>query len=337
MRDTRELLLKTDFPKIRRSTVTTLQVNLGYKCNLSCVHCHVNAGPSRTEMMTAEVVDDLKRLVDALEPNVLDLTGGAPELNDHFRDLVRWGTQHGLQIIDRCNLTILEEPGQEDLAEFLAQQRVQVVASLPCYSEQNVREQRGKGVFESSVRGLQRLNSLGYGINDDLILDLVYNPNGAFLPPPQKSLEQDYRDKLGAEWGIQFSNLLTITNMPIKRFGATLLAQGKYDQYMTLLRDNFSADNLAGLMCRSMLSIDWQGYVYDCDFNQMLDLPTHLDSNLIANESGRLHIRDLLDKKLDGSPILVGEHCYGCTAGQGSSCSGALETSGALGKAAQGD
>ena len=326
MRDTRELLLKTDFPKIRRTSISTLQVNLGYKCNLSCTHCHVNAGPTRTEMMTEDVVEDLKRLADELEPEVIDLTGGAPELNNHFRDLVRWSSARGMRVIDRCNLTILEETGQEDLAEFLASQKVQIVASLPCYSEQNVREQRGKGVFESSIRGLEILNALGYGINDELVLDLVYNPNGAFLPPPQEALEQDYREKLGRDWGVQFSNLLTITNMPIQRFGATLLAKGKYDEYMHLLKDNYAAENLAGLMCRSMLSIDWQGYVYDCDFNQMLDLPTRTDSNLIANESGRLHIRDIVDQSIEKCPIFVGEHCYGCTAGQGSSCGGALDS-----------
>ena len=325
MRDTRELLLKTDFPALRRAQVSTLQVNLGYQCNLSCSHCHVNAGPTRTEMMDAETVAELRAFAARLDPDILDLTGGAPELNRHFRELVRWATGLGIEVIDRCNLTILEEPGQEDLADFLAAHRVRVVASLPCYSEKNVREQRGRGVFETSIRALRKLNERGYGVDSQLPLELVYNPNGAFLPPSQESLERDYRERLAADFGVHFTRLLTITNMPIQRFGAQLLAQGRYEAYMALLRESFSAANLVGVMCRSMLSIDWRGYVFDCDFNQMLDLPAALPGRQIASDGEHLHFRDIDLQALEHSPIRVGDHCYGCTAGQGSSCGGALE------------
>jgi radical SAM/Cys-rich protein len=318
MLDTRPLLLQTDFPPIRRQSIATLQVNLGYVCNLSCVHCHVNAGPQRTESMDGKIIDQLIELLDHLQPLSLDLTGGAPELNPHFRRLVFAARERGIEVIDRCNLTILFEPGQEDLAQFLADQGVTVTASLPCYLEENVEQQRGKGVYDDSIRAIAALNALGYGTEPDLQLNLVYNPIGPVLPPPQQALEQDYKRELGQRYGIIFNQLFTITNMPISRYGAVLLASGDYHDYMRLLRDNYSLDNLATVMCRSLISVDWQGFVYDCDFNQMLELP-------VLSSDGRMHIRDLLrDDSLQSAAILTGEHCYGCTAGQGSSCGGAL-------------
>ena len=319
IQDTRPLLLETDFPPLRRSELRTLQVNLGYVCNLSCVHCHVNAGPTRTESMARETIDQVLSLVARDNIRVLDLTGGAPELNPHFRYLVTAARALGVRVIDRCNLTVLFEPGQEDLAEFLASQQVEITASLPCYLEDNVAEQRGKGVYADSIRAIRRLNELGYAGEPGLVLNLVYNPVGPVLPPPQAALQEDYRRELGSRFRIRFDQLFTITNMPISRFGAVLLAQGKYVEYMQLLRDNFSAANLDTLMCRDLLSIDWQGYVYDCDFNQMLDLPVFASDR-------RRHITDLPPGgELAGSPIRTGEHCYGCAAGQGSSCGGALE------------
>ena len=336
MQDTAPLLFPSNFPAIYRSKVEVVQVNLGYKCNLSCTHCHVNAGPKRTEMMSASVVDSVLEYLAQSGAKVLDLTGGAPELNEEFRRMVRKGRSLGVDVIDRCNLTILAEPGQEDLAEFLADNQVTVVASLPCYSEKNVREQRGTGVFESSIQGLLRLNQLGYGSDPKLNLNLVYNPNGAFLPPSQTELEGDYKAFLARDFGIKFNQLYTITNMPIKRFGATLLAKDRYWDYMNLLKSNFSNDNLDTLMCKSTISIDWQGFLYDCDFNQMLEMPmtqavTHrpqTNADIIASTPAqeKLHIGDLLaEVQLSGWPIAVAEHCYGCTAGQGSSCGGALD------------
>jgi radical SAM/Cys-rich protein len=319
MLDTRPLLLKTDFPPIARETISTLQVNLGYVCNLSCVHCHVNAGPTRTESMDAATIDQLIELIDCLRPECLDLTGGAPELNPDFRRLVFAARELGVEVIDRCNLTVLFEPGQKDLAQFLADQGVTITASLPCYLEENVEQQRGKGVYDDSIRALQLLNQLGYGVDESRQLNLVYNPLGANLPPAQLELEADYKRELGERFGVVFNQLFTITNMPISRFGAVLLSNGEYYDYMSLLRDNFSADNLSTVMCRSLVSIDWQGYLYDCDFNQMLELP-------ILASDGRQQIRDLLkDQSLQTAAILTGEHCYGCTAGQGSSCGGALD------------
>jgi len=316
VRDTRPLLLQSDFPPVQRAPLETLQVNLGYLCNQSCQHCHVNAGPQRTEQMDRETVTAVLALLEKAGLHTLDLTGGAPELNPHFRELVRAARDRGMRVIDRCNLTVLLEPGQEDLAAFLAEQRVEICASLPCYLEDNVETQRGRGVYDASIRALRVLNALGYG--DDLVLDLVYNPVGATLPPPQQALEAEYRRELAARFGIRFNRLLTLTNMPISRFGAVLLARGQYAGYMQLLRDSFSSANLESLMCRRLLSVDWRGYLYDCDFNQMLDLP-------MPGAGGRRHISELLDAPgLEGNPVATGEHCYGCTAGQGSSCGGAL-------------
>ena len=320
MHPTFPLLAATDFPRIRRGIIETLQVNLGYRCNQSCVHCHVNAGPTRTEEMSANTVNTVIDFIDA-SPSVttLDLTGGAPEMNANFRRLVKAARARGLRVIDRCNLTILEEPGHEDLARFLADHGVEVVASLPCYLEDNVDRQRGKGVFGASIRGLQKLNALGYGAaGSGLILNLVYNPQGPVLPPPQSALEGDYREHLGAEFGIRFNELFTLANMPIKRFGSMLVSKGQFHDYMHTLRAAHRAENLSAVMCRSLVSVDWQGYLYDCDFNQQLDMP-------IANEAHpRLHLRDATTETLAGGAIRVADHCYGCTAGQGSSCGGAL-------------
>ena len=318
MLDTRPLLLQTDFPPIRRAQLETLQVNLGYLCNQSCTHCHVNAGPKRTELMDRETVDLLLDFLRRRGVGVLDVTGGAPEMNPHFRYLVERARAMGAEVIDRCNLTILNEPGFEDLADFLAAQRVTVTASLPCYLEENVERQRGKGIFESSLRGLRKLNALGYGRDPALPLNLVYNPVGLNLPPAQEGLERDYKRVLGERHGIVFNELFTLANMPISRFGGMLLATGQYADYMKLLRDNHADRNLDTVMCRSLISVDYRGFVYDCDFNQMLDIP------LLASDRRRPHLRDILDADLAGRPIAIGEHCYGCTAGQGSSCGGAL-------------
>ena len=312
-------LVDTRFPALRRKRLETLQVNLGYRCNQSCLHCHVNAGPTRTEQMTAETVDAVLAFLRASGAAALDLTGGAPELNPHFRRLAQAAAALGAHVIDRCNLTILAEPGQEDLAEFLAAQRIEVVASLPCYLEENVDRQRGTGIFGKSLAGLRRLNALGYGIaGSGLELSLVYNPQGPVLPPPQAQLEADYRKHLAERYGIVFTRLLTLANMPIQRFGSTLISKGQFNDYMALLQAAHREQNLEQVMCRSLLSIDWQGYAYDCDFNQMLGLP------LGAAGGRRTHIAELAARALEGAPIAVADHCYGCTAGQGSSCGGAL-------------
>ena len=320
MRDTLFLLQKIEFPALARSTLDTLQVNLGYRCNQSCLHCHVNAGPNRTEMMDADTLALIPQVLRAQGIRTLDLTGGAPELHTAFRDLVRQARELGVRVIDRCNLTILSEPGQEDLADFLAEQGVEVVASLPCYSAGNVDKQRGDGVFERSITGLQRLNALGYGApGSGLVLSLVYNPQGPSLPPNQLKLEADYKRELAAHYGIQFNQLLALANMPIQRFGSTLVSKGTFDTYMDLLRANHQDQNLNGVMCRSLVSVDWQGWLYDCDFNQQLGLP-------LGQGGIRRHLRDLLvpTPPALNAPIQVAGHCYGCTAGQGSSCGGAL-------------
>ncbi|MCU7809860.1 MAG: arsenosugar biosynthesis radical SAM protein ArsS [Candidatus Thiodiazotropha sp. (ex Notomyrtea botanica)] len=320
MIDTAHLLQPTSFPAIHRGKLETLQVNLGYRCNLSCVHCHVNAGPKRSEEMSRETIDVVLRFLRNHQLKTLDLTGGAPELNRDFRYLVEAAAGMGVHVIDRCNLTILLEPGQEDLAEFLAAHEVEIVASLPCYLEENVDSQRGKGTYHDSIEGLKRLNQLGYGsLGSPLQLNLVYNPTGPSLPPPQGPLEADYRKQLDERFGIQFNQLFTITNMPIQRFGSLLQSKGKFQEYLQLLRDSYRPENLDGVMCRQLLSVDWQGYVYDCDFNQMLKIPLGHESKVHP------HLRDLLDSDFSAAPIRVAEHCFGCTAGQGSSCGGALD------------
>ena len=325
MHATIHLLRKSDFPALRRRALRNLQVNLGYRCNQSCQHCHVNAGPNRTEALDADNAALIVQVLRRGGIETLDLTGGAPELNPHFRSLVAQARAAGVRVIDRCNLSILFEPGQQDLAEFLAEQRVDVTASLPCYTEDNVDAQRGDGVFEKSIQALQRLNRLGYGDPDSgLALDLVYNPLGAHLPPAQQKLETDYKRLLGERYGIVFNRLLTIANMPIQRFGSMLVSKGQFADYMALLRGSHRDDNLDGVMCRDTVSVDWQGYLHDCDFNQMLGLP--LGARGDDEEHPRMHLRDLLANSdaLTGQPITVAAHCYACTAGQGSSCGGAL-------------
>ena len=319
MHEVLPLLQKTDFPPLARRGLATLQVNLGYVCNQTCQHCHVNAGPNRTESMDGETVDAVLEALRATGASTLDLTGGAPELNPHFRRLVRDARALGARVIDRCNLTVLSEPGQEDLAGFLAEKSVEITASLPCYLEDNVDTQRGRGVYAGSIRGLQTLNALGYGAGDGArVLNLVYNPLGPSLPPPQAALEADYRRMLGERFGIRFDRLLTLANMPIQRFGSTLISKGGFGGYMALLKGAHRAENLDAVMCRDLVSVDWQGWVYDCDFNQMLGLP------LRAPGRARTHVRELAAVALAGLPIVVRDHCYGCTAGQGSSCGGAL-------------
>ena len=318
MRETKHLLLPGTFPEIKRKSCKVLQVNLGYRCNQSCTHCHVNAGPNRTEMMSVSTLNHLTTLLSDRRFSLLDITGGAPELHPGFRDLVKEATQCGVPVRDRCNLTILFEPGQQDLAEFLAEHQVEIVASLPCYTETNVNKQRGKGVFADSIRALQHLNSLGYANDPALKLHLVYNPVGPVLPPAQDMLRKDYKEQLANNFNIEFNDLFVLTNMPIQRFGSSLVSTGHFDSYMETLKNSHLDENLNHVMCRDTLSVDWQGYLYDCDFNQMLDLP------ISTSGKSRLHIRDLSAESLDNHMIQTGDHCYGCTAGQGSSCSGAL-------------
>jgi len=317
MLDSLPHLIPSDFPPLRRRPLRSLQVNLGRRCNQQCLHCHVAAGPNRTEMMDAETLALLNQALGQGVFATLDLTGGAPELHPGFGDLVRHARGLGLRVIDRCNLTILLEPGQEGLAEFLAAQGVELVASLPCYLRENVDAQRGDGVFDRSLVALRRLNVLGYGGEDGrLRLDLVYNPQGLGLPPPQEALEADYRRVLFDPYGIRFNRLLAFANLPVGRFGSTLLSRGEFGAYLALLKGAHREANTAAVMCRDLISVDWRGWLYDCDFNQMLDLP--------LGGPGRLHLRDLAGLDLEGSPIAVADHCYGCTAGQGSSCGGAL-------------
>lgn len=329
MRPTFALLVETDFPALKRDRLQTLQVNLGYKCNQTCLHCHVDAGPNRTEMMDA---DNIERVLDVLRHHpieLLDLTGGAPELSPFFRSLVEQARALGVRVMDRCNLTILSEPGHEDLASFLAEHQVEITASMPCYSAKNVDKQRGNGVFDRSIAGLQALNALGYGQpGTGLILNLVYNPQGAVLPPPQGALEADYKRELKQHFGVVFNQLFAITNMPIQRFGSTLVSKGLFHDYMATLKGAYQASNLPTVMCRTMVSVDWQGYLYDCDFNQMLGMALPLP------EKARPHLKDLLTLELKGHDIRVANHCYGCTAGQGSSCGGALESNNSAQKAA---
>ncbi|MES9992987.1 MAG: arsenosugar biosynthesis radical SAM (seleno)protein ArsS [Candidatus Thiodiazotropha sp.] len=319
MIETAHLLQPTSFPAISRDRLETLQVNLGFRCNLSCVHCHVNAGPNRSEEMERSTAEDVLTFLQRHQLKRLDLTGGAPEMNANFRYLVKQARALGVHVIDRSNLVILLQEGHSDLAAFLAEQGVEIVASLPCYLEENVDQQRGKGSYAQSIEALLMLNRLGYGMPDSgLNLNLVYNPIGPSLPPPQAPLEAEYRKQLLDRYGIGFNQLLTITNMPIQRFGSYLQSKGEFDNYLQLLRQAYQPCNLESVMCRTLLSVDWRGYLYDCDFNQMLKI--HLKSKNLV----RPRLRDLFDLDLRGLEIQVAEHCYGCTAGQGSSCGGAL-------------
>jgi radical SAM/Cys-rich protein len=315
--DTVEYLRDTDFPTIRRSRLDTLQVNLGYLCNQQCLHCHVDASPRRTEIMDRATVDNVIAFLHKKNISTLDLTGGAPEMNPHFKYLVKAASEMGVHVMDRCNLTVLEAPEHAQLAEFLAKNNVEIIASMPCYLEDNVNAQRGAGVFEKSIKGLQKLNALGYGASDKLIINLVYNPQGPNLPPSQAELEPAYKKILLDEYGISFNKLFTLVNMPIKRFGSTLLSKGEFESYMHTLKSSHKDENLESVMCKSLISVDWLGYVYDCDFNQMLGIG-------LGAGKGKTHLRDLMDDDINDGPIVVMDHCYGCTAGQGSSCGGSL-------------
>lgn len=317
MLDTLDHLKDTDFPSIRRNRLDTLQVNLGYICNQQCLHCHVDAGPRRTEIMDRDTVESVITFLHKKNISTLDLTGGAPEMNPHFKHLVKTASEMGVHVMDRCNLTVLEEPGHQLLADFLAKNKVEIIASMPCYLEENVNAQRGAGVFAKSINGLQKLNALGYGTSDELMINLVYNPQGPNLPPSQAELEPAYKKILLDNYGISFNRLFTLVNMPIKRFGSTLLSRGEFESYMHTLKSSHQDENLASVMCKSLISVDWQGYAYDCDFNQMLGIG-------LGAGNGKTHIRDLMDNEIDDGPIVVMDHCYGCTAGQGSSCGGAL-------------
>ncbi len=301
-----------------RPGLRTLQINVGKVCNQTCAHCHVDAGPDRREAMTNETATQVIDFLARSQVEMLDITGGAPEMNPSFRMLVEQATELGKKVLDRSNLTILLANGFIDLPEFLARHRVNIVASLPCYLEENCDAQRGDGVFVKSIQAIRMLNGLGYGQPETgLELDLVYNPVGLGLPPNQAALEHEYRQQLNERYSIQFNRLFTITNMPVSRFLDSLLQRDHYELYMQKLITSFNAETIAGLMCRSLVSVDWNGYLYDCDFNQMLDLP-------LVDQAQRLHISELRDADLVDRPIRTANHCYGCTAGSGSSCTGSL-------------
>ncbi len=311
-------ITETNFPKIKRDFLQTLQINIGYKCNQACSHCHVDASPNRTEMMSNDIIKIIPKVIKVNDIKLLDITGGAPEIHPKFKQLVKEVRSLNVEVMDRCNLTILTEPGFENLANFLASNKVQITASLPCYLEDNVDKQRGKGVFQKSILALKKLNSYGYGIIDTgLILNLVYNPNKPQLPPSQKELEDDYRRELKERYGIYFSNLFVLANMPINRYEKHLNVIGKLNEYNKLLKDNHNSRNLDSVMCKTTLSVDWKGYLYDCDFNQQLGM----------RRNGEIkHLHDLLTPlvSLKNNPISIGNHCFGCTAGAGSSCGGEL-------------
>lgn len=317
MHDTLPFLNQIKFPEIKRDNLQIVQINIGLKCNQQCVHCHVNSSPKRTEMMSLETIEAVKSFIRSKNIQTLDITGGAPELHPEFKNLVKYARENNVHVIDRCNLTILDEPGMNDLAQFLATNEVEVIASLPCYELENVDAQRGKGVFEKVSRDKQ-LNSVGYGMSDsNLTINLVYNPQGATLPPSQSELELAYKKELSERYGIVFNQLYALCNMPINRFGSTLVSKNKLTDYMTLLKQSHQNKNLENVMCRNLISVDWQGYVYDCDFNQMLGLNLQDNDDLI-------HLSDLIETEVEGETIAVRDHCYGCTAGQGSSCGGAI-------------
>ncbi len=312
-----DTLRKHGIDPLRRERLRELQINVGRLCNQACHHCHVDAGPKRTEIMTWETMEKILGWAKTSGIQKVDITGGAPEINPYFRRLLDNFLALGVQITSRCNLTVLLETGQENLPSWYAQRKIRLVCSLPCYTQKNVDAQRGQGVFDKSIAALKQLNAVGYGIQDDLVLDLVYNPGGALLPGGQIKLEQDYKTHLTKDFNIAFSRLLTITNMPINRFAHFLERSGQYEKYMQLLEDSFNSATVAGLMCRHLVSVDWLGRVYDCDFNQMLDLP--------LGEAPHRYLWDISITQFTDAPIAVDSHCFGCTAGAGSSCGGALD------------
>jgi radical SAM/Cys-rich protein len=304
---------------LQRRGIDVLQVNLGRYCNQACIHCHVEAGPTRHEMMARGNIDAVLRFLEHSKIPTLDITGGAPELHPDFDYLIESALDLGRHVMDRCNLTVIFEPGKEYLPEFFARKRIELVCSLPCYSEENVDKQRGKGTFDLSIRALRKFNQLGYGApRSGLTLNLVYNPVAAHLPPPQQQLEADYRRELRQQFGIEFNHLYCLSNMPITRYAMHLKLRGEYDRYMELLENSFNRATVAQLMCRNLISIGWEGSVYDCDFNQMLDLA------LSGPTGSRLSIATLTLDQIANRPIVVGNHCYACTAGAGSSCGGSL-------------
>ena len=311
-------MIISKFPKLKRDYLEILQINLGYKCNQACSHCHVNASPSRTEMMSDEIIRLIPKVITSKNIKLLDITGGAPEIHPKFKELVTEVRKLDVEVMDRCNLTILKESGYENLGEFLASNKVQITASLPCYLKDNVDKQRGVGVFEKSIQALKELNNFGYGKKDSgLILNLIYNPGTPQLPPSQKELEDIYRKELKNRYDISFTNLYVLANMPINRYANYLNQIGKLNAYNKLLEDNHNPNNLNSVMCKTTLSVDWRGYLYDCDFNQQLGI----------NTSGNIkHLNDLLisSTSLNNNPITIGDHCFGCTAGAGSSCGGEL-------------
>ena len=309
--------MKTAFPNIKKEFIDTLQINIGYKCNQACKHCHVNSSPSRTEMMSEEILNLIPKIIKKFNIKTLDITGGAPEMNPNFKKLVLSLKNQNINIIDRCNLTIFFEKGYEDLPDFLAENNVIITASLPCYEKENVEKQRGSGVFDKSINAIKILNKLGYGINETgLQLNLVYNPINPTLPPPQEKLETDYKNILYEKYNITFNNLYTITNMPINRYADFLKMTGELEKYFELLANNFNQKNLKNLMCKKTISVDWEGQIYDCDFNQQLKL---------KSLNGPKNLYELLNYSSSFNyQIAAKSHCFACTAGAGSSCGGSL-------------
>jgi len=309
--------MKTAFPSIKKEFIDTLQINIGYKCNQACKHCHVNSSPIRTEMMSEEILDLIPKITKKFNIKTLDITGGAPEMNPNFKKLVLSLKNQNINIIDRCNLTIFFEKGYEDLPAFLAENNVIITASLPCYEKENVEKQRGSGVFDKSINAIKILNKLGYGINETgLQLNLVYNPINPTLPPPQEKLEIDYKNILYEKYNITFNSLYTITNMPINRYADFLKMTGELEKYFELLANNFNQQNLKNLMCKKTLSVDWEGQIYDCDFNQQLKL---------KSLNGPKNLYELLNYSSSFNyQIAAKSHCFACTAGAGSSCGGSL-------------
>lgn len=308
--------IREDASLLDRTELTTLQINVGKYCNQKCAHCHVGAGPHRKEIMTEETASRIIEWLEDTQIPTVDITGGAPELNAHFRRIVTSARRKGRHVMVRCNLTVVYEPGQEDLIDFYRDNRVELICSLPCYLEDNVDAQRGDGVFEKSIRALRDLNEAGFGPPGELELNLVYNPVDDNLPPPQEALEADYKRELLERYGIRFHHLYTITNMPITRFASYLKVNGKLDSYMATLREAYNPETLPGLMCRNLISVGWDGVLYDCDFNQMLDMS--------LGNGTPMKLWDISPEDLLGREILLGDHCFGCTAGAGSSCGGAL-------------
>ncbi len=322
-----DLALESSATPLTRSKAEILQLNIGKLCNLTCVHCHVNAGPSRTELMEKETIDQVLEILRSSNATTLDLTGGTPEMVPDFRRLVTAvrNFDQPRRVMDRLNATIINEPGYEWVAEFLAENEVEIIASMPCYSPDNVNEQRGDGVFDSSIAAFQKLNELGYGRDPKLTMNFVYNPNGAFLPPGQTELQADYKREMKEHFGIVFNSLFCIANMPIARFASYLKRNNQLQDYMQTLREAYNPTTVEGLMCRNTINVSWLGEVYDCDFNQMMKLPTLInEGSEDFDKNEPLYLWDVDPETFAEVPIRTGNHCFGCTAGSGSSCGGSL-------------